>query len=101
MNKLLPSVKSLITLAALLCFLFHQRPLQNLKKSQLKLIRFHFVNIIKRTVERIIILIWKTCDQIQMLMNISKTVDLCDRPFQFHEIHVPVDCMNGVRICGL
>ena len=84
-----------------LCFFFHQGALEHLEETKLELIRFHPVHIIKRTVESIIILIRKSCDQIQVLVDVSKAVHLRNTSLQFVKIHMSVDRMNGVRICGL
>ncbi len=51
--------------------------------------------------ESIIILIRKSCDQIQVLVDVSKAVHLRNTSLQFVKIHMSVDRMNGVRICGL
>lgn len=77
------------------------RALQNLQKSKLKLLGTKCINIIEGPVKAVIILIRKTSDQIQMLVNILKTMDAVYNPCQLRKIHSPVDSTNSVRICGL
>ena len=59
-----------------LCFFFHQGALEHLEETKLKLIRFHPVYIIKRTVEGVIIFIRKSCNQVKVLVDVSKAVHL-------------------------
>ena len=49
----------------------------------------------------VIILIWKTCDQIQMLMDIPEAMNPVHDFCQPGKIHCSVDCTDSVRICGL
>ena len=77
------------------------RTFEHLEKTKLELLRFQCIHIIKRMPETVIVLIRKSGDQVQMLMNISKAVDPLHNSFQFPEIHGSVDCLNCVRICGL
>ena len=87
--------------AIFFCHLFHMRALQNLQKAKLKLLGTKCINIIEGPVKAVIILVRKTSDQIQMLVNILKTVDAFYNPCQLRKIHSPVDSTNSVRICGL
>ena len=48
------------------------RALQNLQKAKLKLLGTKCINIIEGPVKAVIILVRKTSDQIQMLVNILK-----------------------------
>ena len=80
------------------CHLFHMRALQNLQKSKLKLLGTKCINIIEGPVKAVIILIRKTSDQIQMLVDIPETVYSSNGSFQFIQIHMTVNGMNGIRI---
>ena len=52
------------------------RTLQHFQKTKLKLLRPQCIDIAERLVEAFISLIRKSCNQIQMLVDISKAVDL-------------------------
>ena len=54
-----------------------------LSETKLKLFRTQCVNIAEGLVEAVVSLIGKSCDQIQMLVDISKAVDLFYNPFSF------------------
>ena len=43
----------------------------------------------------------KSRDQIKVLVGIPVIVNTVHRPFQFYQIHVPVDLPDRVRICRL
>ena len=79
----------------------HVRAFQNFQKSQLKLLWFQRINIIKRITETVIVLIGQSCNQVQMLMDISKAVDTVHNSFQLFKIHCSVYRFNCIRICGL
>ena len=61
------------------------RALQNLQKAKLKLLGTKCINIIEGPVKAVIILIRKTSDQIQMLVDILKTVDAFYNPCQLRK----------------
>ena len=48
--------------------------------------------------EAVISLIGKSCDQIQMLVDISKAVDLLYNPFQLFKIHGSPNGFDSLRI---
>ena len=56
--------------AVLFCHHMHPGTFQHFQKAQLQLFRPHSVHIIKGLLKAVIILIWKTGDEIQMLMDI-------------------------------
>ena len=77
------------------------RTLQHFQKTKLKLLRPQCIDIAERLVEAFISLIGKSCDQIQMLVDISKAVDLLYDSFQFFKIHGSPNSFDGLRIGGL
>ena len=81
--------------------LHHMRTLQHFQKTKLKLLRPQCIDIAERLVEAFISLIGKSCDQIQMLVDISKAVDLLYDSFQFFKIHGSPNSFDGLRIGGL
>ena len=61
---------------AVFCFhLLHMRAFQHLQETKLKLLRSESIYIIERPAEAFIILKGKSCDQIQVLMDISEAVN--------------------------
>ena len=80
-------------------FFLHQGTFQNFQEAQLQLVRFHLVHVIERMLKCIIILVRKTRDQVQMLMNISEAVHTVNTPFQLVKIHMTMNRTNRLRIC--
>ena len=81
--------------------LFHMRAFQHLQKSKLKLLGLQCVHVVEGSVKAFIVLVGKTCDQIQVLVNILKTMNAVYDFCQPWEIHGTVNGTDSVRICGL
>ena len=91
----------MITNLVAICIFFHTGTLQHFQKSKLQLIRLHAIDIIEGLLKTFQILIRKSCNQIQMLMNISKTFYAADHFRQFRKIHSAVNRFHRLRIGGL
>ena len=74
---------------------FHIRTLQHLQKAKLKLFRLHFVYVIEGAVKTFNVLIRKPCNQVEMLMDVAKGIDLRHAARYLVQIHRPPDLLHN------
>ena len=77
---------------------FHIGTLQHLQKAELKLFRLHFVYIVEGTMKALDILIRKPRNQVEMLMDVAKGVDLRHTARHLVQIHRPPDLLHNHQV---
>ncbi|MNV06914.1 hypothetical protein D3C71_973150 [compost metagenome] len=76
-------------------------PPKHLKEAELQLLRTQIKYIVKGLAERVIILFWQACDQIEMLINLPAVLNRSDGPRQLGKVLTALDQLISIIIGGL